>query len=232
MVVIYCQASFVNAHLLIVLLVSPRPRGKPNSELLAGVVRVIERIGPVRLTLADVARETGLAPATLLQRFGSKRGLLLAVASQGSSGVHEQFARIRAMSRSPLQSIEAVARCMAQMAKTPQALANHLAFLEMDLADRDFHGLALAHARRFHKEIRALLDEAVRVGELRKCPTVKLATSLYAMIGGSLLTWAIYREGMADAWILRDLDVLLRPYRLEVRGTRAPWPRRLAQPRV
>lgn len=83
----------------------------------------------------------------------------------------------------------------------------------MDLADRDFHRLALTHARQFHQEIRALLDEAMGEGELRKCPTAKLATAVHAMIGGSLLGWAIYREGKADAWILRDLDVLLRPYR-------------------
>lgn len=192
---------------------SPRTRGKPDSELLAGTARVIDRLGPHRLTLAAVGRETGLAPATLLQRFGSKRGLLLAVAGQGASGVHAEFARIRAMFRSPLRAMEGVARCMAQMAKTPEALANHLAFLEMDLADGDFHRLALAHARQFRKEIRALLDEAVREGELRKCSTAKLATAVHAMIGGSLLGWAIYREGKADAWILRDLDVLLRPYR-------------------
>lgn len=192
---------------------SPRSRGKPDSELLAGAARVIERVGPHRLTLADVSRETGLAPATLLQRFGSKRGLLLAIAGQGASGVHQEFARIRAIYRSPLRTLHGVARCMAQMAKTPEALANHLAFLEMDLADRDFHRLALTHARQFHQEIRALLDEAMGEGELRKCPTAKLATAVHTMIGGSLLGWAIYREGKADAWILRDLDVLLRPYR-------------------
>jgi AcrR family transcriptional regulator len=192
---------------------SPRTRGKPDSELLAGAARVIERVGPHRLTLAHVSKQTGLAPATLLQRFGSKRGLLLALAGQGASGVHEEFARIRAMYRSPLRSVEGVARCMAQMAKTPEALANHLAFLEIDLADRDFHRLALAHARQFHKEVRALLDAAVLAGELRRCPTAKLATAVHAMIGGSLLGWAIYREGRAEAWILRDLDILLRPYR-------------------
>jgi hypothetical protein len=35
------------------------------------------------------------------------------------------------------------------------------------------------------------------------------------MIGGSLLGWAIHRDGKADAWIVRDLDILLRPYRLQ-----------------
>jgi AcrR family transcriptional regulator len=192
---------------------SPRPRLMPDSDILAAAARVIERLGPARLTLADVAQEVGLAPATLVQRFGSKRALLLAVASHGAAGVREQFAQMRAASRSPLDAIADIARCMAAMAKTPEALANHLAFLEMDLADRDFHRLALAHARQFRAELRALLEEAVRTGDLRKCPVGRLAAAVQAIIGGSLLNWAIHREGKASAWILADLEMLLRPYR-------------------
>jgi AcrR family transcriptional regulator len=198
---------------------SPRTRLKPDSDLLLGAVRVIERLGPSRFTLADVGKEVGIAPATLMQRFGSKRGLLLAIASQGASGVREEFARIRAESRSPLRGVEAVARCMAQMAKSPEAFANQLAFLEMDLADPDFHRLALAHARQFAAELRALLDDAIRSGELCKCPTARLARALQSLIGGSLLNWAIYREGKADAWIAADLDTFLKPYRTNSRGS-------------
>jgi len=193
--------------------VSPRPRLKLDPEILPGAARAIERLGPARLTLADVAKEVGLAPATLVQRFGSKRGLLLAVARQGASGVREEFARIRARHRSPLRALAGVAVCMAQMAKTPEALANGLAFLEMDLADPEFHRLALAHARQFRTELRALLDDAVRARELRKCPAAKLANAVQGMLGGSMLNWAIHREGKADAWILADLETLLRPYR-------------------
>jgi len=69
---------------------SPRPRLKPNSDIVLAAIRVIERLGPSRLTLADVAKEAGLAPATLMQRFGSKRGLLLAVARLGAAGVRER----------------------------------------------------------------------------------------------------------------------------------------------
>jgi len=192
---------------------SPRPRSLPDSEILLAATRVIQRLGPSRLTLADVAREVGLAPATLMQRFGSKRGLLLAVAGQGASGVREQFAAIRARSRSPLRAIQEVARCMAAMAKTPEALANHLAFLEMDLADRDFHRLALAHARQFRAELRSLLDEAIRAGELRPFPSARLADAVQAVIGGSLLNWAVHRNGEAATRILADLETLLRPYR-------------------
>src|SRR5215470_2805366 len=113
---------------------SPRTRLKPDSEILIAAVRVIERLGPARFTLADVGKEAKMAPATLVQRFGSKRGLLLAIAKRGGPGVREEFARIRAESKSPLLAIEAVARCMSQMAKSPEAFANHFAFLEMDLA--------------------------------------------------------------------------------------------------
>ena len=196
---------------------SPRTKLKPDSEILLGAVRVIERLGPSRFTLADVGKEAGIAPATLMQRFGSKRGLLLAIASQGASGVPEEFARIRAGSRSPLRAVEAVARCMAQMARTPEALANHLAFLEIDLCDPDFHRLALAQAREFGAQYRALLDEAVRAGELRKCSAARLARSIQSMIGGSLLNWAIYREGKADRWIAADLNTLLDPYRTDAK---------------
>jgi AcrR family transcriptional regulator len=198
---------------------SPRPRLMPDSDVVTGVARVIERLGPSRFTLSDVSKEIGLAPATLVQRFGSKRGLLLAVARTAASGVHEQFAHFRATSRSPLQTIEAIARCMAGMAKTPEALANHLAFLEMDLADRDFHRMALAHARQFQAELRALLDEAVRTGEIRRFPTARLALAIQAMISGSLLAWAIHRDGKAEATVLANLETLLRPYRTAARRT-------------
>lgn len=212
--VIYCQTLFVNGGSFIVAIVmSPRPRLKPDSEILAAAGRAIQKHGPVRLTLADVGKEAGMAPATLLQRFGSKRGLLLAVAKQGASGVREEFARIRAEHRSPLRALEGVARCMAQMTTTPETLIHGLAFLQIDLADPDFHALALAHARQFREEIRKLLDEAVRSGELRRCPTARLANAVQGMMGGSMLNWAIHRDGKAEVWIAADIETLLRPYR-------------------
>lgn len=191
----------------------PRPKLKPDADVIAATTRVIERLGPARLTLADVAKEAGISPATLVQRFGSKRGLLLAAARLGAAGVPEEFERIRALHRSPLRALEGVVDCMAQMARTPEALANGLAFFEMDLADPEFHRLALDHARQFRAELRALLDQAMRAGELRRCPASRLANAVQGMIGGSMLNWAIHREGKAAAFMRADLETLLRPYR-------------------
>ena len=61
-----------------------RPRGVDDAVILRAAVEVIGRVGPAKLTLAAVADEVGLVPGTLVQRFGSKRGLLLALAEQAA----------------------------------------------------------------------------------------------------------------------------------------------------
>src|SRR5882724_1734919 len=115
-----------------------RPRQTTDDAILQATARAIARFGPARLTLAHVAAEVGVAPATLMQRFGSKRGLLLAFVKQGSEAGGDMYAAIRAAHRSPLGALFAVGDCMAGMATTPEELANHLAFLHIDLTDPDF----------------------------------------------------------------------------------------------
>ena len=65
---------------------SPRPRQNTDLEILYAAFRAIARLGPSKLTLADVAREADVSPASLVQRFGSKRALLLAASSDAAGG--------------------------------------------------------------------------------------------------------------------------------------------------
>jgi AcrR family transcriptional regulator len=196
-----------------------RRRTLSDEQLIAATARVIGRVGPARLTLADVAKEAGLAPATLLQRFGSKRGLLLEVARAGTAGVADCFAQVRAAHRSALNAIFSAVEMMAQMAKTPEAVANHLAFLQIDLTDPEFHRLAVEHSRATEDGYRALLEEAVAGGELVRCDTARLARVIGALGGGSMLAWAIRREGPVAAWLRRDLETVLRPLRVLKRAS-------------
>jgi AcrR family transcriptional regulator len=190
-----------------------RPRIASDEELLAATARAVSLVGPSRLTLADVAAEAGVSAATLVQRFGSKRGLLLALARQGSAGLGEQIAGIRAAYPSPMDALRAVADCLTGMAASPEELANHLAFLCIDLTDADFHRHTLEHARAFQVELNALLDAAVDAGELAGCDTGSLARLIQELLHGALVTWAIFREGTARDWLRRDLEMLLAPYR-------------------
>jgi AcrR family transcriptional regulator len=190
---------------------SPRPKATSDADLLAATGRAVSRLGPVKLTLAEVAREAGVSAATLLQRFGSKRGLLLAFAGAGPTTLDDEFARIRSAARSPLAAVYGVADCMAGMAPTPEVLSNGLAFLQIDLVDPEFHALALAHAKRTRAHIKRLLDEAIQVRELAPVDTARLAQAVVAMMNGSLLQWAIDRDGTVRRRLRADLETLLQP---------------------
>jgi AcrR family transcriptional regulator len=189
---------------------SPRPKATSDADLLAATYRVVSRLGP-NLTLGDVAKEAGVSPATLVQRFGSKRGLLLAFAASGPEGLASEFDRIRAAHRSAIGAVYGVADCMAAMAVSPQTMSNSLAFLQMDLVDPDFHKHALAHSKAMHAEIKRLLDDAMTEGALQRCDTARLARAVQGLIGGSLVQWAIDRDGKAADRLREDLDCLLKP---------------------
>src|SRR5262249_418625 len=95
----------------------------------------------------------------------------------------------------------------------PEALANSLAFLQIDLTDPDFHQLMLEHSRATLAGYRALLDEAVAAGELIRCDTGRLARVIGALAGGALLPLAGHREGPVTDWLRSDFETLLKPLR-------------------
>jgi AcrR family transcriptional regulator len=192
---------------------SPRPRQASDEEILQATFRAVARLGPARLTLADVADEAGLSASALVQRFGSKRALLLAAAADLATNGWYLFAGVRAQHSSPLAALLGLAECMTLMGTTPDEVANTLAFLQMDLSDEDFHRPALAASRGTHDGLRALVADAVRAGELSGADPDRLASALQATINGSLLAWAIHRDGELASWIRRNLETVLAPYR-------------------
>jgi AcrR family transcriptional regulator len=192
---------------------SPRPRETSNAEILAATARVMQRRSPADLTLADVAQEAGVVPATLIQRFGTKRGLLLATVKTAPASVPQQFAAARAKHKSPIKAlVELFVECSG-FASTPESMANGLAYLQIDLTDPEFRAITLAQFRAIREETRKLLDESVGAREIVKCDTARLARLIQQVNGGSMLDWAIFREGSLAAWIRRDLEALLLPYR-------------------
>lgn len=192
---------------------SPRPRETSDEEILAATARVMQRRGPAELTLADVAKEAGVVPATLIQRFGTKRGLLLTAARTAPGGVPEQFAAARAKYKSPLKALVKLFVECTGFAATPEAMANGLAYLRNDLTDPEFRAITLAQFRAMREETRKLLDAAVAARELVRCDTARLARLFQQVYGGSMLDWAVYREGSLVSWVRRDLKFLLVPYR-------------------
>ncbi|MFF1560352.1 TetR/AcrR family transcriptional regulator [Streptomyces sp. NPDC058279] len=193
-----------------------RPRGVDDSTILRAAVEVMGRTGPAKLTLAAVAREVGLVPGTLVQRFGSKRGLLLALARHGAA----RFAELRErVGREDGSALDALARLIAETwspVATPQAYAHHLAFLCSDLADPEFRESALASERAQHDACRALLDRAADAGELHPDTDVAALTeTVRAAVTGAGLLWAVDHEGGLAERRRAALTATLAPHRTD-----------------
>ncbi|MBA3640464.1 MAG: TetR/AcrR family transcriptional regulator [Acidobacteriota bacterium] len=189
---------------------SPRPRSATDEDLIAATQRVVTQLGP-HLTLADIGKEAGVSAATLVQRFGSKRALLLKFASLGAEGTHRQFAAIRNAHPDPLDALREIVRCYSHMAPTPEAVSNGLAFLQVDLTDPEFHRFAHAQARAALRALEKVLHDAVKAGQLAPCDTERLAFALHSAIGGAMVAWAVLREGTAEDAILAAVETVLEP---------------------
>jgi len=186
----------------------PRPRTVDDEQILVAAASALGDIGPARLTLADVGRRVGLSPATLLQRFGSKRGLLLAVAA---SGIDTMPAKIRDVRDADdiVGALTDVFGAFAASVEQPAQFANHLSFLLMDLVDPEFQELSRRYVESVLSALEDVLRAAVAADELRSETEVsRLARLVHATYNGALLAWGMAPEGVpGDAVRARLADI-------------------------
>ncbi len=192
---------------------SPRPQKVTDDDVFMAAQRAMSRLGPGELTLAEIAAEAGVTAGLLVQRFGSKRALLLALSERFSGGTAEMFAQLRAANRSPLATLRAYSDGMANLASSPAALARNFGYLQVDLTDPDFRRHLAKQAMATRKELHKLVREAIEAGELGlQTRPAQLARTIEAIVTGSMMSWAFYQEGPAAKWMRRDLDAILTPY--------------------
>jgi AcrR family transcriptional regulator len=203
---------------------SPRRRKVENADVFAAMARVMQRVGPSELTLAAIAAEAGVTAGALVQRFGSKRELMLAHWRQPAVGPagretsrHARGGGVRhqrdAQDRSPLGELRATAAVFAKLAVSPRAALRNLAYMQSDWGDPALRRHVLRHARAARARYQELLAAAVSRGELRAGTDVQaLARMIEVTLGGSFLAWTLYQEGSAATRVREDLDQTLRPY--------------------
>jgi AcrR family transcriptional regulator len=191
-----------------------RPRTISDTAILDAAERAIAVHGPTALTLAHVSAEGGLAPATLIQRFQTKRGLLLALAERAPGRIRAQFEASHAdHPDSPLTALFDALSAIVPTVDSPAQLANVLAFSHLGLDDEAFRRAAAERSSVLHAGAQALLRQATAAGELLRHDSSRLAQAVYTTYTGSLLTWCVDGQGELSDWIRRDLDTLLTPYR-------------------
>jgi AcrR family transcriptional regulator len=190
-----------------------RPRKVSDDQLFAAAYAVMNRVGPGEFTLAAIAEEAGVTAAVLVQRFGSKRALLLTLAQKHAEGSSQFFHSLEERHKSPLAALRAYADCMASLATSPAAFARSLAYLQIDLSDEEFRVHLAAQARATRTALKRWIESAIRQGELLPlAKPAQLARTVDTIVSGSLLQWAFYQEGAAAKWLRQDLEAVLAPY--------------------
>jgi AcrR family transcriptional regulator len=192
---------------------SPRPRKVSDDDVFMATQRAMSRLAPGELTLAEIAAEAGVTAGALVQRFGSKRDLLLSLSERFSGGTKEMFVALRTANRSPLAALRAYGDCISGLATSPEALARNLSYLQLDLTDPDLRKHLVAQARASRAGLQSIIRDAIAAGELvRETNPTRLARTVEAILGGSMVAWAYYEEGTATQWMRDDLDAVLAPY--------------------
>ncbi|WP_369051849.1 TetR/AcrR family transcriptional regulator [Kineococcus terrestris] len=191
-----------------------RPRTVSDETVFDATARVVLRRGVQGTTLAAVAAEAGLSAAGLVQRFGSKRELLLAFSRRAEEASRSCFTACRSGAASPLDALRAALDLLTAGLHDRSDLANSLTFLQLDLTDPEFRSLAAANAGRVEAEIGELLREAVSVGEL--AATVdpdELARTVHLVHNGVLALWPLTGTRPLREELHAAVDAVLRPAR-------------------
>lgn len=190
---------------------SPRPLAFTDGQLLAAAAAAVADVGPARLTLAEVAGRVGAAPATLVKRFGSKRGLLVALAEHSAGTIADAFGEPAADGPVLDRLVERIGALGAGIAR--REMAHHVAYLQLDLADPELSAHAATFTARFTAAVRRYLDAAVDRHELAAPDTARLARAVVTAYNGTLITWALDGDGALPDRLADGVRFLLAPYR-------------------
>jgi AcrR family transcriptional regulator len=175
-----------------------RPKTVTDEAILDAAGRVMRHSGPAGITFGTVSAETGLAPATLVQRYVSKEGLMRAV-------LHRLWDRLEAstLTADELAPVDAEGAVMLLVSLSgehgdPDDFAEGLLVLREDLRDPELRErgvlwgelLTLALGRRL----------ASKPAEQRR-----LGRLMASQWQGALLWWGFSRQGPVGDHIAREL---------------------------
>ena len=180
----------------------PRPRTRTDDQILDAAQHVLADVGPAQATLARIGRQVSLSPATLLQRFGTRQGLLEALAQRDALRVHRVFDD----DEPPLVALRAGLLRLARQTCTPDAAAAHLAALANNLADAQLRPHTALFLTELRGKVAALLHEASLAGEIAPHDSVEAAEGILAAYLGGVLLWSAAPNSRQDAFLGALLD--------------------------
>ena len=157
----------------------PRPKSLPDEAVLESALALMRRNGPDALSFGALAKETGLSGATLVQRFGTKPGLVKAATSHAWTQLDTATAKANETAPDGPDGIVALLLALSGYGDI-ETYADNLLILREDLRDPDLR----ARGRDWHAVLLAAI--AARLPDRSQA----LAAVILDVWQGSLLWWS------------------------------------------
>lgn len=173
-----------------------RTKQLSDEAVLDAVMPTIFGKGPREFTLGEAGRAAGLSAGTLVQRFGSKQGLVIAALELAN---RRNFA---ALDRLPAATgAEAIIRIFVDRTPGPEheaLLGDQLLWLRESMADAAVNAVSRDYFIQFRRAL------AERMPPLA-IPADQAVLLVEAVWHGSMIQWGIGREGQLRGFVERNL---------------------------
>lgn len=176
----------------------PRSKTLPDADVLAAALRIVNESGPDALTFASVSRGCGLSSSTLVQRFGSKNGLMQSTLLHAWDRLDEKTGQLAAsMPNTPQGAIEMLVALSGEYGGI-ETYADGLLILREDLRDPVLRARGAAWKQVL---IGAL---AARFADVRGAPP-DIGLLMASQWQGSLLWWGFEPRGTVERFVADGL---------------------------
>jgi|GEM_PF-1822697 AcrR family transcriptional regulator len=180
----------------------PRKKKIDDSVILQLILEVIIEVGAASFSLSDLSRKTGLSPATLLQRFGSKKNILHKAIALANDNLNRELTNRKQTDKSYVQTIIDIYLELAGNFITPSDIANGLDVLKYDINDKNLNALTRKYFKIRRNKIASLLILATEHNELPQDTDItSMVYNLEALWQGSVMLWALIGKGTLQRWL-------------------------------
>lgn len=176
--------------------------------ILEKALLVISEYGPERFTLAQVAEVVGLAPATLVQRFGSKNNLLILAAKHANVKLQQDLQELKRKNLNWDQELVHLLSTVPEGFGSRQQIANSLGVLKLDMVDPELHPIARLLFKTLRQRIHELLEEGRH--SLQVEDVNGIAWEIDALRHGLVIQWTLSGEGMLEKWLKNGFEKYLK----------------------
>ena len=183
-----------------------REKSIGDAAVLERALLVISDRGPETFTLGEVSQAVGLSPATLLQRFGSKRELLVRAAKQAYIKLESDVQHLKQRNLPWNEELLQLLGGTPEGFGSRQEIANSLAVLKLDIMDEQLHPIARALFVCMRQRVVELLRQGQALGCLSKGMDVSaVAWELDALRHGLVIQWALSGTELLSDWMRKGL---------------------------